>query len=100
MKRYVAKKEGMTKYKSPICPRIQTMMEKAKHEFAGLICYMAGDGRFEVDSSNRATRVVDLNKHTCGYKRWELTGIPCEQDVACIYKMKEIPKKLCQLIFY
>ncbi|KAF7811832.1 putative Mutator transposable element [Senna tora] len=39
MQRFVAKKEGMENYRGPICPRIQTKLERAKLESRNYICY-------------------------------------------------------------
>ncbi|KAF7838988.1 Glycoside hydrolase, family 47 [Senna tora] len=92
MQRFVAKKEGMENYRGPKCPRIQTKLERAKLESRNYICYVTGDGRFEVESPWER-EVVDLNSQTCTCKFWDLTGIPCGHGVAAAYKMRRTPEE-------
>ena len=92
MKRYVAKKEGMSKYNGPICPRIQTKIERAKKGVIYCFPYMVGDGKFEVDQINVGRWVVDPNKRSCDCYQWDLTGIPCTHAVACMNVIKVRPE--------
>ena len=92
MKRFISKREGMKNYNGPICPRIQTKLEIAKKESGKFITYMTGDGRFEVDDAWGMRRVVDLHQRSCSCFKWDLTGIPCEHSIACIYKMRGLPE--------
>lgn len=98
MNRYVAKKEGMQSYRGPICPRIQTKLEKAKLESRNYISYATGDGRFEVENPWKR-EVVDLNNRTCTCKIWDLIGIPCGHGVAAIYRMKGTPEDYVDPIY-
>lgn len=50
MKRYMANKEGMEKYRGPICSRIQTKLEMEKEQSRNFICCMTRNGRFKVES--------------------------------------------------
>ncbi|XP_061370246.1 uncharacterized protein LOC133312964 [Gastrolobium bilobum] len=92
MKRFIAKKEGMRQYTGPICPRIQTKLEKPKKQSTEWIVYWAGDDRFEVENAWQTRRVVHLSEKKCDCKQWDLTGIPCAHVVASIYRMHLIPE--------
>ncbi|KAF7820809.1 uncharacterized protein G2W53_026264 [Senna tora] len=98
MQRFVAKKEGMENYRGPICPRIETKLERAKLESRNYIFYATGDGRFEVESPWKR-EVVDLNSRTCTCKCWDLTGIPCRHGVAAVYKMRRTLEEYVDLYY-
>jgi hypothetical protein len=48
--------------------------------------------QFKVDRAHEPRRVVDLQRKTCGYGRWQLNGIPCPHVVCAIYLNKGKPE--------
>ncbi|XP_028774128.1 uncharacterized protein LOC114731172 [Neltuma alba] len=87
MKRMVAKREDMERSCNAICPRIMDKLQRAKSDSKNYICYMTGDGMFEIESPWKR-EVVDLKMMTCTCKAWDLIGIPCGHAVAAIYRMR------------
>ena len=35
---------------------------------------------------------VDMNKRTCGCRKWDVTGVPCNHAVSVIMKLKQHPE--------
>jgi hypothetical protein len=75
-RRYQLKRDGIKTLKGKLCPRIVDKLEAIGEEAANCLSRYADDDLFEVEQGRR-TYVVDLGKRTCGYKKWEMTGIPC-----------------------
>ena len=49
-------------------------------------------GLWQVTSRSGRVVAVDLRKHTCGCRKWDVTGIPCNHAVAVIMKIQQHPE--------
>jgi hypothetical protein len=45
-----------------------------------------------VTTSGPRVHVVDLRARTCGYRYWDVTGIPCNHAISVIQKLKKHPE--------
>ena len=85
----------MLKKSSPICPKIYDKLKVNKEAAKDCTSTWSGGSKFEVHCK-RKQFVVDLEKHTCAYYIWDLTGIPCKHVVLVIaYKKKKRQKTMC-----
>ncbi|KAH9616943.1 hypothetical protein KSS87_017316, partial [Heliosperma pusillum] len=62
------------------------LYEKNVHEMGG------ADKEFKVEISIDERVRVNLDKKTCDYNKWELTGTPCAHVFACILKKRMDPE--------
>ncbi|KAG8375239.1 hypothetical protein BUALT_Bualt10G0079600 [Buddleja alternifolia] len=92
MKRMQSNREFMSKYVSPICPKVQTTLKKLKNNRRTCISAHAGGGKFEVRDMYDGRYAVDIGRKTCSCRRWELTGIPCVHGVCCIASFRRVPE--------
>ncbi|KAB2595874.1 hypothetical protein D8674_031324 [Pyrus ussuriensis x Pyrus communis] len=84
MRRLQVKRDLISKFEGPVCPKIQGKLEKNKtlsRRFRPVYC---GNGVFQVGDSLVDQHLVNLTK-TCSCKRWELNGIPSEEFVDQCY---------------
>ena len=89
MKRIPRNKDTMLKKSSPICPKIYDKLKVNKEAAKDCTSTWSGGSKFEVHCK-RKQFVIDLEKHTCAYYIWDLTGIPCKHVVLVIaYKKKK-----------
>ena len=89
MKRIPRNKDTMLKKSSPICPKIYDKLKVNKEAAKDCTSTWSGGSKFEVHCKGKQF-VVDLEKHTCAYYIWDLTGIPCKHVVLVIaYKKKK-----------
>lgn len=63
---------------------IEKMIEGAKH----CMIHTARNNLHEVELKEVIVS-VDMNKHTCGCRKWQMTGIPCVHAAAVIIKKKQ-----------
>ena len=98
MKSYATKEEGAQRDKWQIAPNYQKRLEFEKHlaSFCRPIC--AGRGIWQV-SMAEFTFIVDLNKRTCGCRKWDVTGIPCCHAVSAIQAFNHRPKEYVDHLF-
>lgn len=66
----------MERYGGLICPTIQEILETKKFSCSNCFPEYSVVLEYEVDHDNKRY-IVDLRRHTCGCKEWDLTGIPC-----------------------
>ena len=52
---------------------------------------MAGPHLYQVTSAEK-TYVVNLQKKTCGCRKWDMTAVPCHHAVSAIHKAKLQPE--------
>jgi hypothetical protein len=76
MRRYQLKRDGIKTLKGKLCPIIVKKLEVVGEKATDCLSRYANDSMFEVEKGRR-TYVVDLRKRTCGYRKWEMTRIPC-----------------------
>ena len=98
MKSYATKEEGAQRDKWQIAPNYQKRLEFEKHlaSFCRPIC--AGRGIWQV-SMAEFTFIVDLNKRTCGCRKWDVTGIPSCHAVLAIQAFNHRPKEYVDHLF-
>ena len=67
--------------------KLETEKERAKY------CkpIQAGVNLWQV-TSGQQTHAVNLELHTCGCRKWDLTGIPCNHAISAINKGKRFPE--------
>ncbi|KAL8514876.1 hypothetical protein ACS0TY_013818 [Phlomoides rotata] len=66
------------KWKGVLCPRIQKQIhESMKHIGGCIIPLKDNDEHYQVTCTDGSQYSVDLEKWTCGCRKWDLTGIPC-----------------------
>jgi hypothetical protein len=76
MKMYQLKRDGISKLKGKLCPRIVKKLEAVCEAASDCLSCYSGDGMFEVEQGSRQY-VVDIWNRKCGCRRWQMTGIPC-----------------------
>ncbi|CAH9050571.1 unnamed protein product [Cuscuta europaea] len=91
MQRIVSKRQQMELSHQMICPRIQAKLEKEKEEAANCAAMPSSMMVFQVNHRMDSV-MVDLTSHTCTYRKWELTGVPCCHVVACIFFLHQAPE--------
>ncbi|KAI5338730.1 hypothetical protein L3X38_018002 [Prunus dulcis] len=84
MLRMAKQREACDKWHGDIGPRIHTILEKNKVESSKCFAHLAGQKMYQVVHMSRVQFAVDLAKHTCTCRGWNLTGIPCGHAIACI----------------
>ena len=68
-------------------------LKKNKLGSGSCIAWLSGDKEYQVKHMSGAQYMVDLAKHTCTCRRWDLTGIPCAHGIAAIYRKEDDPYK-------
>ena len=81
----------MAKYLDPICQKIQQKLEKYKEASIDCTSIWLGGAKQEVNTCGKQF-VVDMEKHSCAFNRWDLTGIPYKHAVNAIAFKKERAK--------
>ena len=74
-----------------ICPTYAEKLEEAKHHSRFCQSIKAGPDLFQV-TSGESTDAVNLLLHTCGCRKWDMCGVPCNHGVSAINKAKLQPK--------
>lgn len=86
MLRMAKQREVCDKWHGEIGPRIHKILEKNKVVSSYYIAYLAEEKKYKVIHMSRVEYVVDLAKHTCSCRRWNLTIILCGHAIAGIYR--------------
>lgn len=97
MRRLQKKKEKMSAYEDPICPKIMKKWDKLDSISKYCTLDYAGESKWEC-SYKESTFVVDLGNKTCGCRKWDVSGILCIHALAAIKRTICEKKKLCILI--
>ena len=92
IKRIPRNRYTMLKKFGPICLRIQDKLEVNKEATRDCTSTWFGGSKFEVHYKGKQF-VVDLDKHTCAYYIWDLTGVLSCGFSNCLQERKG--KKLC-----
>jgi hypothetical protein len=74
-----------------ITPHYTEKLEESKKFSRYCVARNADLGLFQVTSGSKV-HAVNLIAKTCGCKKWDLTGIPCNHAVAAINKLKQHPE--------
>ncbi|KAI8546526.1 hypothetical protein RHMOL_Rhmol07G0125100 [Rhododendron molle] len=85
MKRLVDKRAFATKWVDELGPKIHDKIEKIKSRYGDYIVILCGEGEFEARHIHTGYQnTINLQRHTCSCRRWDLTGIPCEHAARVI----------------
>ncbi|KAL0289401.1 UNVERIFIED_CONTAM: hypothetical protein Scaly_2703400 [Sesamum calycinum] len=68
-----------SRWKGKICPRIKKILQKNGDKGSSdCIPIKANDIHYEISCFDGSRCAVDLQRHTCSCRRWDLSGIPYE----------------------
>nr|XP_028959440.1 uncharacterized protein LOC108169768 [Malus domestica] len=79
------------KWHRRVGPKIVKILEKIAQESGSCIAQNAGGGKFQVTHMYGAQYAVDLNRHSCSCRKWDLCGIPCCHAMAAITRQQRSP---------
>ncbi|XP_059624939.1 uncharacterized protein LOC132268176 [Cornus florida] len=99
MLRFQCKREWMHTQFGLLCPDIQKAFNKVKQQASMCKVHYVGDDKYEVQCYG-ISKAVDLDRHTCSYRVWNLTGIPCKHAVACIFTKRDTPESYVHPFYY
>ncbi|KAL0299943.1 UNVERIFIED_CONTAM: hypothetical protein Sangu_3147500 [Sesamum angustifolium] len=73
------------RWKGKICPRIKKILQKNGDKGSSdCIPIKANDIHYEISCFDGSRCTVDLQRHTCSCRRWDLSGIPCKHAMSTI----------------
>ncbi|KAL6275365.1 hypothetical protein ACE6H2_018966 [Prunus campanulata] len=72
-------------------PRIFGIVEKLTIESAQCIASYDGGGKYQVNNIHGGMYVVDLERHMCTCRKWDLCRIPCSHSMDAIAKTEKCP---------
>ncbi|XP_058212292.1 uncharacterized protein LOC131324362 [Rhododendron vialii] len=99
MSRFQERFHFIQKFSGLICPSIQKKLEKKKAKARDCDVLYAGGTIFEVTTYFK-TYVVDIGRHSCTCRQWDLTGIPCKHGIAAIWIDKREPEEFVHQCFH
>ncbi|XP_073152374.1 uncharacterized protein [Henckelia pumila] len=75
------------KWKGILCPKIEKIIEKTSKKVGDCLPIKADAFHYQISCFDAlGTKYsVDLKNHTCGCRKWELSGIPCNHALCAIY---------------
>ena len=91
MRRLQSKREISSSWEVVMTPKAGCLVEKYKKWSGGCYSSYAGYNQFEVNTVSGHKFAVDLNKMTCGCRRWDLTGIPCHHAIQAMNRLQQDP---------
>ena len=93
MARFHEKREGAATARWDICPQFSEQLELAKKYSRFCTPRIAGTNLWQVtNGTGDQTHAVDLLARTCGCKRWDITGLPCNHACSAIIRAKQCPE--------
>lgn len=78
MVRLVVVQKEIDKAFGPLNPTTTTVLQKIKKAVEKCTCVFCRNNEYQVIVLRMDQCMVDMKNHTCSYRKWELTGIPCE----------------------
>ncbi|KAM3295464.1 hypothetical protein ACQJBY_038010 [Aegilops geniculata] len=96
--RYQQKREGGLVARWEIAPTYVERLEVNKRYARDCKSLIVGLGLFQVSSGDK-TYSVDTNLKTCGCKKWDISGIPCNHACSAIYRSKQLPEDHVNVFF-
>ncbi|KAE8787385.1 hypothetical protein D1007_38703 [Hordeum vulgare] len=91
MVRWHRNRESGKKARWRITPHYSEKLEIEKERAKYCKPIQAGVNLWQV-TSGQQTHVVNLELQTCGCRKWNLTGIPCNHAISTINKAKRLPE--------
>ncbi|KAL8459223.1 hypothetical protein ACS0TY_036629 [Phlomoides rotata] len=77
---------ALVKWKGQLCPRIQKILEINTEKVSDCIPIKGNDIHYQVSCFDGRQFTVDLSKHMCSCRSWQLTGIPCPHGICAILR--------------
>ncbi|XP_073121042.1 uncharacterized protein [Henckelia pumila] len=71
--------------KGVLCPKIQKLVDKNFQSIGDCIPIKADNTHYRLSCYDGNYYSVDLERKTCGCRRWEISGIPCVHAMSAIY---------------
>ncbi|XP_073353827.1 uncharacterized protein [Aegilops tauschii subsp. strangulata] len=98
MVKFNEKRSGGQSARWTITPTYTEMLEESKEWARNCNALMAGPDLYQVNSGEKSY-AVDLKKWTCGCRKWDMRGVPCNHAVSAIYKSKQQPEDFVHQFF-
>ncbi|CAM0951235.1 unnamed protein product [Alopecurus aequalis] len=92
MVKYSGTREKLEESRWEITPFYTEKLEESKKWSRVCSAVNSEIGLWQVTSVSGRIVAVDLRVKTCGCRKWDLTGIPCNHAVAVIMKLKQHPE--------
>ncbi|CAM0882313.1 unnamed protein product [Alopecurus aequalis] len=92
MVKYSGTREKLEESRWEITPFYTEKLEESKKWSRVCSAVNSEIGLWQVTSVSGRIVAVDLRVKTCGCRKWDLTGIPCNHAVAAIMKLKQHPE--------
>ena len=89
--RFDGKRESAATSRWEIAPTYAEQLEMSKKYQRDCKAIRAGPNLWQV-SSGPKTYAVNLEEHTCGCRKWDMSGLPCNHGCSAIYKAKMQPE--------
>ncbi|KAL0379239.1 UNVERIFIED_CONTAM: hypothetical protein Sradi_3229400 [Sesamum radiatum] len=80
------------KWRGRICPRVKKIIEKNVEKVADCIPLKSDNFHYQISCFDGSQYAVDLSKHSCSCRKWDLTGIPCKHAISAICNKKDDPE--------
>ncbi|KAG8366125.1 hypothetical protein BUALT_Bualt17G0043300 [Buddleja alternifolia] len=77
------------KWNEVLCPRIQKIINKHVENLDDCIPIKADDRHYQISYIDCNQYSVDLEKGTCGCKKWDLSGVSCVHAISAITSLGE-----------
>ncbi|KAG8363829.1 hypothetical protein BUALT_Bualt19G0062900 [Buddleja alternifolia] len=89
----VNRDKAKQKWHSKVCPKIRTIMAKNIELAADCVPIKSNELHYEVGTWFGASKyTVDLGKHFCSCRKWDLSGIPCQHAMSAICSQVKDPE--------
>jgi hypothetical protein len=86
------KKIGFSYSRWYINPTYCEMLEENKKWSRNYKSMQYVENLWQVSRGNESIYVVNLEARTCGCRRWDVSGIPCNHAIFFVYKSRQQPK--------
>jgi hypothetical protein len=100
MTRHHDKRVGAANARWEISPHFMEMLELSKKYSRFCTPRIADVGLWQVtNKKGDAIHAVNLQARTCGCRRWDVTGMPCNHACSAIIKAKQVPEQYVSTFF-
>ena len=98
MVKFNEKRTGGESARWTITPTYTEMQEESKEWARNCKAMMDGPYLYQVNSGEKSY-AVNLKNWTCGCRKWDMRGVPCNHVVCAIYKSKQQPEDFVHEFF-
>jgi hypothetical protein len=99
MVRNEGKRTGAANARWVITPTYTEKLEENKKYSRMYTARKAKGGLWQVSMGVDKSYAVNLEDRTCGCKKWDVTGIPCNHAICAIYKSRQHPEDFVHEFF-